>query len=346
MPLRHGDLPERGAHGPTPDLALPAYLDNENEQARAVYARYGAATYAASLLEVEFIHVLATIEQQRAAASGRPLRQDPWEKRYANGTMGTFLDALKGKKLLDSLPGLAADLAAAVEVRNHLVHHYWWQEFGEAFSSVGRAKMVSHLEEQRAFFDRLTTRVREGITLPLNPPAGTHRQLPCEDEQTREMYGRFGVAVYFADVLASGLVCVLAAAEVERAQAGRYRIDDPWDRMYADRKLTMGALLNQVKEGGHLAAHQDLIGPLDAALASRNELAHHFWVSRIEDSFSEAGRDRLVEDLEQRRQTFEDVNNAVQERIAAPLVETLGVSREQTEGIERAMRFREENKYR
>ncbi|WP_069752416.1 hypothetical protein [Streptomyces sp. EN16] len=328
-----------------PDIILPAHLDNENEQARAVYARYGAATYAASLLEVEFIHVLATIEQQRAAANGRPLRQDPWEKRYANGTMGTFLDALKGKKLLDSHPGLAADLATALEARNHLAHHYWWQEVGDAFSRTGRAKMLSYLEEQRAFFDRLTIRVREDITLPLNPPAGTHRQLPDEDEQTREMYGHFGAAVYFADTLASGFICVLAGAEVKRAKAGKYRIDDPWDRMYADKTLTMGALLNGVKEGGHLAAHPDLTGPLDAALASRNELAHHFWVSRIEDSFSEAGRDRLIEDLERRRQAFEDVNNAVHERIAVPLMEALGVSRKQAEGIERGMRFREENKY-
>ncbi len=39
--------------------------------------------------------------------------------------MGAFLDALKGKKLLDSHPGLATDLSTALEARNHLAHHYW-----------------------------------------------------------------------------------------------------------------------------------------------------------------------------------------------------------------------------
>ncbi|WP_446048920.1 hypothetical protein [Streptomyces albidoflavus] len=328
-----------------PNIILPASLDDENEQTRAVYARYGAATYAASLLEVEFIHILATIEQQKADSAGRTLREDPWKKRYANGTMGVFLDALRGKRLLDAHPGLAEGLDTALDARNHLAHQYWWDEIGDADSRTGRSNMLCYLEQQRADFDRLTCQIRQNITLPLNPPARVRRQLPAEDAQTREMYALFGAAVYFANCIEVGLINILAIADVKHAKALQVRIDDPWDRRFADKKLTMGKLFSDVERGGHLAGRPGLAADLESAVNSRNELAHHFWVPRIEDSLTEAGRHRLIKDLEHRREAFEIANNSMDTLVIAPLMESMHISQEQRDHFEQGMQFRNQHKY-
>ncbi|MEU6875719.1 hypothetical protein [Streptomyces sp. NPDC046751] len=154
-----------------------------------------------------------------------------------------------------------------------------------------------------------------------------------EDEHAKLAYATYGAAVYFANVLEANLIGVLATAEVvEAREAGQTIPDDPWDRRRQSKK-TMGYWLKEVKRDKHLTGKPELESNLDRALDRRNHLAHHFWHDRIEDVFSSAGRNKLINELEGDRGMFDKTNQNLTTMVLDPLIRKAGVSPEQEAAV-------------
>ncbi|MET7847632.1 hypothetical protein ABZT48_05180 [Streptomyces avermitilis] len=150
---------------------------------------------------------------------------------------------------------------------------------------------------------------------------------PDENEQAKTMYATYGAAVYFSSCLEYGLINVLATAEVlEAKKTGKVIADDPWERRVQDKKLTMGALITQVKNGGHLSVAAGLQKELYDALEVRNFLAHHFWRERSDEAMSVRGQAKLIAELEGNRQMFDKANKRVDAEVMGPMMVKMGIT--------------------
>ena len=138
------------------------HIDPESEQIREVYARFGLAMYQAQCLERQLAIILAT---KYGPGPTRVTRKD--------------LDALLGRMFKRTLGQLVNDIGSIIEVneeekeqlkyaldkRNWLTHHYFWDRAVEFQSRDGRASMLSELQVAAEYFDTLdviyTRRTRE-----------------------------------------------------------------------------------------------------------------------------------------------------------------------------------------
>lgn len=109
------------------------------------------------------------------------------------------------------------------------------------------------------------------------------------------MYAKFGVAVYFAQVLEAGVVNHLAFLRaLRRKQQRPFDIDDVFQRLFGQ---TLGSNLKQTRD---LLKEDDwpIADELAAALETRNELVHHYWRRRIMKTGTARGRQEMIGELE------------------------------------------------
>ncbi|MGW4824049.1 hypothetical protein ACWEP4_35185 [Streptomyces sp. NPDC004227] len=141
-------------------------------------------------------------------------------------------------------------------------------------------------------------------------------ELEDDGEQQREVYARFGLAVYSAQVLETGIANLISFTELI---AGRPTTVEDFDvRIKRLWTRTLGALLKEVESGSMLGR-----GELDLcqqALAERNRITHRFWRESIENTVTPWGRQRLLDQVDAARRLFIRANDASDEmffRVAA-----------------------------
>ena len=111
-----------------------------------------------------------------------------------------------------------------------------------------------------------------------------------DDHHTREMYARYGLAMYFAQVVEAGIKNALILAQFS---SQNFATLDDFDESWAlNFKVTMGKLLQRFEPflGDDNALGEDL----ELALAMRNQLAHHFFWDHAADAVTVEGRDRMM----------------------------------------------------
>ena len=118
--------------------------------------------------------------------------------------------------------------------------------------------------------------------------------------QRREMFARFGAAMYHAQCVEKQLAILAAttfnpeflkASTKERSQ-------------FLDRELArnLGELLRLLRQKVDIAATTD--DRLATALHQRNWLAHNYFVDRADDIRTWDGRERMIEELQQAADDF------------------------------------------
>jgi len=128
--------------------------------------------------------------------------------------------------------------------------------------------------------------------------------LPDDGTQQKEVFARYGAAVYFAQVLEHGLVNLLIVAKQATGQSTPSSIDDDFEKLF---RLTMGALLKQTEKARLTVADTEL---WNDALKRRNRLAHHYFRDHAENFMSPEGRDLMLEDADAARLLFVEADEA------------------------------------
>lgn len=123
----------------------------EEEQCRDVYTNFGVAVYFAQCFEKTLCNLLLF---HRDVDQGDITLEnvDEEERLIHKKTLGMLLQELKKKVTFNDSE--TNDLDTALEKRNFLLHHYFWERTVQTLSSNGRVQMLAELDELRSLFQR------------------------------------------------------------------------------------------------------------------------------------------------------------------------------------------------
>ncbi|NQT50585.1 hypothetical protein HQ576_00960 [bacterium] len=143
----------------------------------------------------------------------------------------------------------------------------------------------------------------------------------CAEELSREVYARFGLAYFLSECLHRGLCNVHTFASFAGQWAiTRERVEEKLAYAFS---LTLGQVRSQV-EG---LIPTDLLRRIEDAVDKRNYLAHSFWFERVDLMLTEAGKRRMLEELDEYCAHFAQLDEAVKLALA-PKMRQLGLTDE------------------
>ena len=127
-----------------------------------------------------------------------------------------------------------------------------------------------------------------------------------EEEEIREVYAHYGLAMYLAQNLERGLAMVLALM----SHSDRRTAWD-WEAQLAQHyESTMGTLVGRFT-AQYLAQEPVLTASLSVANDHRNELAHHYFWDRGLQFCSAQGRMDMLSELKQIQRNFRQLDDAL-----------------------------------
>ncbi len=140
--------------------------------------------------------------------------------------------------------------------------------------------------------------------MPTEDGYDTLDELPDDGAQEREIYARYGLAMYAAQVLeesASSLIVVheMTHGNMRVVEEVGDRFDELWTK-------TLGALIRQV--GTHQLVTADQSAVLGDALKARNRLAHHFFREEADSFVTPGGKRRMLDQLDAARRLFQEAS--------------------------------------
>ena len=134
-----------------------------------------------------------------------------------------------------------------------------------------------------------------------------------ESEHVREVYARYGLAMYHASCLEYQIALCLSTRH-DPLTVSKWRFDD--DLMDQFEK-TFGQLLSQL--GTAIALPAEVERELETALRKRNWLAHHYWRERAVDLMTPRGREGMIAELSELTDQFLAVDSALSQHHHATL---------------------------
>ncbi|MBS4713001.1 MULTISPECIES: hypothetical protein [Aeromonas] len=154
--------------------------------------------------------------------------------------------------------------------------------------------------------------------------------MDTEDEQCRDVYAYFGLAIYAAQCLEQAIIqCLLMMDHFPKAVPG-YTTQEYWaaqhDAFYEkEESRTMGQLIGRFQKIG--IPSEEIEEKLQSSLKKRNWLAHSYFSERAMEFMSEAGRKSMIEELEEARDHFHDVDKELM-KITLDIAEGYGMTEE------------------
>jgi hypothetical protein len=138
------------------DQRLPMDDEPDDDLIREVYARFGLAYYQSECLHRELCMILAWSGLPPRDLITRPRVEELLAHAFSL-TLGDVAARLEGV-----LPGeLSGELREAVDRRNFLAHHFWFERAHLMFSIENVKQLIAELDEYAELFDRLDTRVAQ-----------------------------------------------------------------------------------------------------------------------------------------------------------------------------------------
>ena len=163
---------------------------------------------------------------------------------------------------------------------------------------------------------------RESLFHPLH--AQLDKELDTSEptsDDVREVYARFGLAYYHAEVLYRGLCNLYCLSQTPpTGPVTRYRAEE---HLRTASEMTLGQLLPRLQT----ILPPLLLARLAGALDRRNFIAHHFWFARIHLMPTLNGIKSMLAELEQDTELFKELDREV-EKISDPLHARLGLTPE------------------
>jgi len=147
--------------------------------------------------------------------------------------------------------------------------------------------------------------------------------------QMREVYSRYGLAMYFAQVLEHSIVNTLmmmrlmpTITDFSDRQAWEEAFDEFFDQQFGK---TFGNMLRELETTNALP--QDITNQLRLAKFERDYLAHKFFRENAQEMMSPLGRTQMVCRCEQSIELFQVADERLEE-FAAPYREKSGLTDE------------------
>lgn len=115
-----------------------------------------------------------------------------------------------------------------------------------------------------------------------------------DEEQTRDLYAHYGLAMHLAQILEHGIVNALVILRLpEKNKYNRQEIDE---FMAGRFEKTFGALIKHLRSEAALS--QNLESHLSQALNRRNCLAHNYFREKAEQFVTRRDRDEMLHELQ------------------------------------------------
>ena len=130
-------------------------------------------------------------------------------------------------------------------------------------------------------------------------------QINTESAQIKEVFARYGLAMYHAQCLERQLAFILMSKHIpDPTKSSEMAIDTIFERLFS---LTLGQLVSEIASLTELS--EDEKEHLCKALAKRNWLTHHYFWERSVDLLTESGRDLMIEELQEAAYQFETLDD-------------------------------------
>lgn len=164
-------------------------------------------------------------------------------------------------------------------------------------------------------------------------------------DHTKEVYARFGLSFYYAQVLEHGIVNALVMLDLVPKRHDQARTVAKWEAtfdsfMSEHFERTMGRLLHDLRSV--TTVPDDLEALLRDALTRRNRLAHSFFRDHSENFISENGRNRMIAEVEECRVVFEAADDRL-EQVIRPIRMKAGITDQMIGDMLARMKAKAEN---
>ncbi|MFN3774964.1 hypothetical protein [Sphingomonas parapaucimobilis] len=148
-----------------------------------------------------------------------------------------------------------------------------------------------------------------------------------EDAQVREVYSRYGLAMFMAQVLEHGMVNAMIVVQLLPARSN-FRGHAEWfsafDKFHdAEFSKTFGNMIRALERIDKFPA--DFIARLQSAKLGRDHLAHRFFRENSEKFFNQAGRLEMIVECEKWINIFQSADRDL-DAIVGPLRLQFGIS--------------------
>lgn len=161
---------------------------------------------------------------------------------------------------------------------------------------------------------------------------GTGEIWPADDENsvlTRELFARYGLAMYMAQVLEHGLINALMVIK-KLPTAKNYNSKLDWensvDEFYEEKfKNVLGIIIRELENDCDVP--QELINAAKDARDDRNFLAHRFFQEHAKDVLTEIGKSKMIAICEKIIAKFQSVDEGF-EAFTGPMKEKFGITNE------------------
>ncbi|MCW8917255.1 MAG: hypothetical protein OQL08_00345 [Gammaproteobacteria bacterium] len=131
------------------------------------------------------------------------------------------------------------------------------------------------------------------------------------EEQTRDVYAHYGLAMYLAQILEHGIANALVILRLpDKDEYTRQDIDE---FMAGRFEKTLGALIKHLRS--EAALPHNLESHLAQALKRRNCLAHNYFREKAENFVTRSGRDEMLKELQNDQKLFENTDGQLSEAV-------------------------------
>jgi len=134
-------------------------------------------------------------------------------------------------------------------------------------------------------------------------------QLDLESEQIKEVYARFGLAIYQAQCLERQLAILLST---EYGPGPTRMTRDQYDELlHSFFQKTLGSLINHLRKS--IEIPDDLESILTETLKKRNWLAHHYFWEKAGQFMTAEGRITMIRELQSIADSFNRIDQQLTE---------------------------------
>lgn len=154
--------------------------------------------------------------------------------------------------------------------------------------------------------------------------------MDTEDEQCKNVYANFGLAIYSAQCLEQAIIQCLVMMEHFPKAVPEYSNKENWEAQYdefynQESSRTMGQLIGRFQKIGIPSTEID--EKLRSSLKMRNWLAHSYFSERAMAFMNEQGRQSMIKELKEARDHFHEIDNELMQ-ITLEIAESYGMTEE------------------